>query len=300
MSKNKIKYLLYKLLPLRIYLKVIYFWYHGKILNLSDPSNYTEKLFWLKIYNGLPENVNLIRKVYDKYTAREYIKEKGYEENLPELYGTFNNANDIEFSSLPDKYVIKISQSNGFNFVNNGFKIDELEIKNKINSWLEYSKNLREMVKKYKEEQYYYDGNARILCEEYLSDQDGNPCQELLVFCFNGEPRLISGEVNYVDEKGNVKKEFNRNTYDIEWNFIPVNMGRERDDSTDISKPNCLDEIIECSRKLSKDFVFARVDFYLLDESFYIGEITFIPQGASKRIEPAKYDKIFGEWLDLP
>ncbi len=70
MNKDKFKYIIYKIMPIDIYLKFIYRWYHGKQLNLANPKLYTEKLFWLKKFNGRKENIELIRKCYDKYHVR--------------------------------------------------------------------------------------------------------------------------------------------------------------------------------------------------------------------------------------
>lgn len=299
-NKGTVKNLLYEVLPIDLYLKIIYRWYHKKPLNIKKPKRYTEKLYWLKKYNGRPENVELIRRVYDKYRARSYIAEKGYEKYLPKLYGVYENSSEIDFNNLPEKYVLKISQSNGSNYICNGAsQIDDEELRKIIDSWQNEAKNRKFVTNRYREEAYYYDGNPKIVCEEYLSKNDGSPCQEVRVFCFNGEPKLISGEINYHDENGCVNKVYNRNTFDTNWNLVPVDMGRPRNEEVILEKPKELNKILEISKALSNDFVFARVDFYL-GEEVHVGEITFIPQGASKPIEPSEYDDLLGSWLKLP
>lgn len=40
-------------------------------------------------------------------------------------------------------------------------------------------------------------------------------------------------------------------------------------------KPECLAELLEYARKLSKPFIHARVDFYIVKDKIYFGEITF-------------------------
>lgn len=299
MNKNKIKYYLYKFLPQNLYLKIIYKWYHKKSLNIKNPQRYTEKLFLLKIKNGIGNTLPLIQKVYDKYTAREYITEKGFGNHIPRLYGVYKDSNDIIFEDLPDKYVLKVSQANGFNFVNNGVSVDEQSLKDKFNIWLKEARDTKKMKEKYKEEHYYFNGQAVIICEEFLSKKNNIPCDELLFFCFNGEPKIISHELDIVDSSGNVKKDFGRNTYDLDWNLLSINMGRKYDKDRIIEKPKNLEELIEIAKRLSEPFKFARVDFFLNENTFYIGEITFIPQGASCPITPDEFDDMLGKWLDI-
>ena len=289
---------MYKLLPLDTYLKMVYKKHHKKTLNIKNPKRYTEKLFWLKKYNGT--KLDLIQRVYDKYRARDYISEKGYGTYLPTLYSVHSSADEIDFSKLPNKYVIKISQSNGYNFINNGFDIDENAVKKKVASWLSLAKDLKYAKRRFKEESYYFDGNAIIMCEEYLCKENGSPCDEYVVFCFNGKPKLISVELDYTNSDGSIKKEFTRNTYDTDWNIVPVNMGRPFDASKVVEKPKFLDTILEISSALSSEFLFARVDFYDRGDRLFIGEITFIPQGGGGRITPEHYDDLLGSWLKIP
>lgn len=45
----------------------------------------------------------------------------------------------------------------------------------------------------------------------------------------------------------------------------------------EVEKPKVIDEIIEISERLGILFKFVRVDFYLIDDKFYLGELTFTP-----------------------
>lgn len=301
MNKDKIKYLVYKVLPLNAYLKFIYKWYHGKPLNLKKPRLYTEKLFWLKKYNGETENLGLIQKCYDKYNIRQFVEAKKMLQIMPKLYGVYKDSGEIEFDKLPKKYVLKISQSCGFNFINNGtIQLNEMDTKETLQKWLNLSKDKVKMKKLYKEESYYFDGSPLIICEEYLECADGTPCVDYGVFCFNGEPQFISCDIDAVDGSGLRKKQYFRNVFDLNWNIIPVDLGRERNEEIKVSIPENFEKMIEISRKLSEDFVFARIDLYNRDGEIFLGEITFIPQGASQKIQPEEFDVRFGELLTLP
>jgi len=300
MNKDYLKYLAYKALPLESYLKLMYKWYHGGRLDFDNPKRYSEKLFWLKKYNG-ENNLALIRKCYDKYRVREYMQEKGLIEHMPELYGVYNSPDEIDFSKFPTKYVIKISQSCGFNYINNGnVDIDEERIKQELLVWLNMAKDKTAMKKAYKDEHYYFDGNAVIICEEYLECKNGSPCVDMGVFCFNGEPMFACYDIDAIDENGFRKKSYYRNTYTPDWELIPVDLGRKRNEGIFVEKPKNFDKMIEISKIISKDFPFVRVDLYNRDGQIFLGEITFIPQGASQKILPIEFDYKFGEYLALP
>ena len=46
--------------------------------------------------------------------------------------------------------------------------------------------------------------------------------------------------------------------------------------------------------QLGSDFDYVRVDFYLVDENVYFGELTFAHGGGFEQFEPREYDKILG------
>ena len=43
----------------------------------------------------------------DKWKVRDYIKSKGFEDLLLDEYGSWKNANDIDFNKLPNKFALK-------------------------------------------------------------------------------------------------------------------------------------------------------------------------------------------------
>ena len=76
---------------------------YGHKLNWENPIDINEKIQWLICY-GDTSNWHILA---DKYKVREYVTEKGYRDILPKLYGCWEDANNIDFSSLPDKFIIK-------------------------------------------------------------------------------------------------------------------------------------------------------------------------------------------------
>jgi hypothetical protein len=58
--------------------------------------------------------------------------------------------------------------------------------------------------------------------------------------------------------------------------------------------------LVELSKVLSKGFPHVRVDFYEVDGRVYFGELTFYHFSGFQPFIPAKWDKVFGDWLKLP
>jgi hypothetical protein len=61
-----------------------------------------------------------------------------------------------------------------------------------------------------------------------------------------------------------------------------------------------LDDLLVEARKLSKGFPHARVDFYIIDNQIYFGEITFTHGAGFSEITPKSFDEHMGDLLKIP
>lgn len=138
----------------------------GKVLNLENPITYNEKLWWLKVNNRDP----LMTKCSDKYLVRDYVKDCGLGHILNELYGVYDNANDIDFESLPvDEVFLKCNHGSGKNIIyrkNINF--------NKSAFIKEFNKSLKQNYFLQSREWNYKDISPKIISERVLRDKDGN------------------------------------------------------------------------------------------------------------------------------
>ena len=82
--------------------------FHKK-LNLDNPENLNEKIQYMSLRTDTSEWTRLT----DKYAVREYVKECGLGDILNRLYGVWESAADIDFSNMPDKFVIKTTHGSG-------------------------------------------------------------------------------------------------------------------------------------------------------------------------------------------
>ena len=98
-----IKSSLLNLLPIKWNLALRYYKNTGNKLHFKNPKRFTEKCQLYKLEKNFP----LMAKCHDKYTVHEYVKEKGYGDILVPIYQAVEKSADLDFDSLPDKFVMK-------------------------------------------------------------------------------------------------------------------------------------------------------------------------------------------------
>ncbi|MDK0650777.1 glycosyl transferase [Clostridium perfringens] len=263
----------------KIYFKIVL----GKKLNLDSPQTFNEKIQWLKLYY-FPKS-NSVVKCADKYAVRDYIKNKGYENTLTPLIGSWNNTSEIDWDILPKKFVFKCNHGCAYNIVvTNKEKVDKSEIIKQLNTWM------KEDFGAFNIELHYSKIKPRkIICEEFL----GENITDYKFFCFNGEPKYI-----YVSNDLIHDRQAQIGFFYLDGSKMPLT----RDDYTDIPEvklPRFYNEMLEMSKALSKDFPFVRVDFFIANNRYYFAELTFTPGAGMMPFNPEKYDLEWGKMIDL-
>ena len=86
---------------------------------------------------------------------------------------------------------------------------------------------------------------------------------------------------------------------DMEYNHLPIRNGHPNA-AVPPEKPKNFDKMRELAEKLSEGIPHLRVDFYEVDGKIYFGELTFSHWSGMVPFEPEKWDKTFGDWIELP
>ncbi|MDR1379495.1 MAG: hypothetical protein LBJ36_10655 [Synergistaceae bacterium] len=261
----------------------------GKKLDLKHPKTliFNEKIQWLKLYNRKPEYTQMA----DKCAARKWIcrelSERGYEypdSFLPAVYGKWDCFDAIDFSNLPDSFVLKTNHDSGtVVLVPDKSKFDAKAARKKLTKSLaiNYYKHGREYV--------YRDIKPCVFAEEYL----GYNINDYKFFCFDGKVRAIEVDFDRLIEH-------KRNVYTSDWNFVPLQIRYPNDPNHIIPRPEVLSEMIKIAEILSQGLPFLRVDLYNVLGRIYIGELTFYPASGCSLFYPDSYNEIFGGWIKLP
>ena len=133
--RRKLQTILFNIVPHDTLSKLYYRIYLKESLDLNNPKKLNEKLQWYKLYY-CPNNPTVI-KCSDKYQVREYIEDKGYSKYLTNLIGVWDNANDIDWDALPDKFVLKCTHGCAYNILcHNKKEFDKKAATSQLNRWL--------------------------------------------------------------------------------------------------------------------------------------------------------------------
>ena len=290
MNREKIMTLVKKslrFLPDRRYIKLYYQMRVGQKLNIDNPTTLNEKLQWLKFNYRFP----LQTVVSDKLLVRDYVKEKIGEKYLIPLLGSWEKYSDIDFSKLPNKFVLKCNHdSGGLVVCTDKERLNYSLAKNKIEKSL--NRNFFYIGREYQ----YRNIKPMILCEEFISC-NGKVPMDYKIYCFNGKPDVILVCKDRFGENTHRAKYY---FYDQKWNFVPLNKGDDRISNPGIPCPKSLDKMIEIAQVLSKDFIFSRIDLYNIDGRIYFGEITLSPNSGFDADITRETDIVFGKKLEIP
>lgn len=274
--------LLYRFSP-KVELKLIFRIKQGYSLNLREPRTYNEKLQWIKLF----DHNALMPKCCDKYTVRDFVKTQGCENILNHLIWQGFNPEEIPFDELPDKFVIKVTHGSTFNIIcKDKNMLDREKVVKKCKKWLN-----AKFLPCYGE-WFYGIVKPRVIVEDFIESDSGNDLLDYKVFCFNGEPRYIRIDS---DRFTNHKSDF----YDIEWKYMVGKHTGYPCAGNKFDKPDCLDELLDYSRKLSEPFLHARVDYYIVKNKITFGEITFTNGAGFDKFSSYEFDLEMGKWLKL-
>lgn len=269
----------------KIFIEKLYEKRLGKKPDLKHPKTFTEKCNWLKLYNRKPEYTIMV----DKLAVREYIKDKLGENYLVPLIGVWDNANDIDFDSLPEKFVLKCNHASSVVVCTEKKSFDIENAKKHLSDELatDYYKQKREWP--------YKNVKRKIICEQFMENTNGDELVDYKFFCFNGEPKLVMLNSNRFGEDG-----LKTDIYDINWSHMDMSVGHYPQVGDVFNKPKQFDEMVQASKLLSKDIPFVRVDFNVWNQKMYFGELTFFDAAGYEEYHPSEYDRIMGDWLNLP
>lgn len=267
----------------KLYLKVMFYQRLGYWPNLKEPKSLNEKIQWIKLNDRNPK----YSEYADKYKVRDHIKNTIGEEYLIPLIGVYNTPNDINFEKLPNQFVLKCNHGYGCNIIcHDKSKLDIKRTKSLLARWLktDYSQ--------YKREYHYKAIKPCIICEEYMIDKKYKELFDYKFFCFQGEVEMIQVDLNRFDNH-------TRNLYDKNWNLLDLQISFPNNKEINLKKPEHLDKMILLAKELSREFPFVRVDFYVINERIYFGEMTFTSGAGFSRYNPICEDFRLGSLLTL-
>lgn len=274
-----------RLIPDRIYLQIVYFKHFRRFINFNNPKTFNEKIQWLKLNYRNEEYTKLV----DKYRVKQYITKLIGEEYVIPTLGVWNNVDDIDFKSLPEKFVLKCNNdSGGIVICKNKKDFDEAKAKSFL------KERLKNNGYWYGREWPYKNVKPCIIAEKYMEDSISKDIKDYKFFCFNGSMEFFDIDIDrFIEHRANY--------YDRNGNFLPFGKTYCPPDYTKkIEMPKNLDKMIELAETISHNTVLSRIDFYEIDGQVYFGEIIFYPGSGFSPFTDEKWDYKLGDMIDLP
>jgi len=264
-------------------LSEMYYTHQNKRLNWNNLETYTEKMQWAKLY----DNDSLKEKLSDKYKVRSWVSNKIGDEYLIPLLGVWEKFNDIDFNSLPNKFVLKTNHGTKTNLiVENKNKLNKRKAKKLFDYWMKVNYGYR-----FGFQLHYSNIKPLIIAEKFVQDKNGE-LNDYRFMCFDGTPYYC-----LVDD--GTHKNHKRNIYNMKWELQSWNQGGFKNTAQPMKKPINYNNMVLIAKQLSENFPHVRVDLYNVDGKIYFGEMTFTNSSGFQKIEPIEYDYLLGELWEL-
>jgi len=264
-------------------------WKHPRTLN--------EKVTWMSVMT----DTSKWTECSDKYEVRKYIESLGLKEILTECYGVWDRAEDIDFDSLPNKFVLKCTHDCGSTII--------VRDKNKINK-----KEVIDFLQKHLDVRYgytwcefHYIGiKPRVMAESLIEmDNTEEFASETTV---DHKIRCVDGKALYdfvcydrTLESGSGGSKTVYDLYDIHsWQPMHQYLADVGVEYRKVPRPQNLEKMIEIAEKISKGFPQVRVDLYNVQGKIYFGEMTFTAFSGMNNHFTMEFHRMVGDKIRLP
>jgi len=271
---------------------------HGYEPDLEHPKGFNEKVVFKKLFDRNP----LLPITADKYRVRDFIRSRiGWqaEKHLIPLLWVGENPEEIPFWAFDKNYIAKpnngagrwvIKERHGGILSNptDKYTVDRRGIFYDIpnNEIIRYCKDWFKTVHGAEWHEWAYGPIKPLIVVEELLYNKGDIPHSYKFSMFGGKCRMI-----YVLNRDDIEITH----YSPEWEMLEVKR-KGHPKGPEQPRPKHLDQMIKYAEKLSIGFDFVRVDFFLVGDHFYFGEMTHYPGSGHGVWEPAEYDFELGKW----
>ena len=141
----------------------------------------------------------------------------------------------------------------------------------------------------------YKDIKPLIIAEKYMAMSNQETLTDYKFFCFSGKAKVVmltSGEAHTRSRRNDL--------FDISFNRLPIQRGNVEGSSVLYNKPEKFDVLVSLAERIAGNISFIRVDFYLIEDHPYFGEVAFYPSAGLSQFSPFEWEEKIGSWIKLP
>ena len=267
------------------WLTQLYHDYQGEHLDWNNLRTMTEKTQWAKIYDKDPRKTICA----DKYAVRDWVKERIGEDYLIPLLGVWEQYKDIDFNTLPEKFVLKTNHGAGEAVIVKNKSQMSLAEKIRMRRRIEFAMAVDYSSKT--GELHYRDIPHKIIAEKLIETENGD-LPDYKFYCFDGIPYYVWIDIDrFTDHR--------RNVYDMNWVLQEWNQKKFKNTSYAVEKPENFEKMIDIAKTLSEGFSHVRIDLYNVKGKIYFGEMTFTSGSGFSKITPRSADEMLGDLWKL-
>jgi len=252
--------------------------------DLDNPQTFNEKIAYKILFDRRP----LLTLVADKIRVRDYVKQRVGDACLTRLYQTCRTPQEIDWSALPRRFIVKASHGSGMTaIVHDKEEVDRGALFRTLEGWLHtnyYYACRREWA--------YRDITPTLMLEELLTDKRGHVPVDFKFFVFDGRATYLQIDLDRFSQ--HTRTLYNRDLQRLDVKFhYPTYEGQ-------FDFPANIAEMFELASRLASGFDFIRVDLYNVAGRIFFGELTNYPEEGRGVFDPPEYDAIFGAQWRLP
>lgn len=214
---------------------------------------------------------------------KDILFETNHCKYLPKLYGIWDNTEQINFDLLPNSFVLKTNHDGGGVVIVKDKNIFLTNTKLFKSSMKKLTKHLKTNWYSMYREYHYKDIEPKIFAEEFLGDE----LHDIRFHQFFGETKII--------QVANASHTHN-DMYSKNWEKLNIAYLNTPSDCT-MDKPKELNNMLKLANLLSKELNYIRIDQFIANNQFYIGELTLTPNGGTGKFSPASFDKELGSYF---
>ena len=233
--------------------------------HIGKKKDYCDYIFWDNFWGRHDHHAFLA----DKLEVRRYVESKGLASILTSLYGSWDNADKIDFDTLPEQFALKCNHSCAMNIIcYDKSKLNIEATRLQLNKWLgeKHSKFY---------ERHYQKIKPMVICEELIpNNKDGFFPMDYKIHCANGDPIFIQCCFDRTSDSVGKRVIYSPDWQDLHFVKEDYHYSEEM-----IPAPKHLNEMLYYAHILSKGLKYARIDFYDTDTRVIFGEITLTPMG---------------------